>query len=183
MNITDDQRGQDSTRRHDAVRASRRAASGRVTAAAAAAAAVAVAALGLTACTLPAGSPAPAPAKTVTQQSSAPARSTAAAHQGNKSSHASSGKHESATRGLPEYQPSSVVSKTSTSTVLTSPDSVAKIGSFYANALANGGWHLSSSSAGSYHASFTAHRGNQGASISVYPRGGGSGISISTYPG
>jgi len=38
-----------------------------------------------------------------------------------------------------------------------------------------------SSSAGSYHASFTAVRDHRGASISVYPLSGGSGISISTY--
>lgn len=84
--------------------------------------------------------------------------------------------------GLPDYQPSKVVSKTSGSTVLESSDSVRTIGEFYADALAKGGWQVTTSSAGSYHASFTAHRGDEGTSISVYPRLGGSGISISTYP-
>jgi uncharacterized integral membrane protein len=83
---------------------------------------------------------------------------------------------------LPDYQPSNVVSKTSASTVLESSASVRTIGEFYAGALAQGGWHVVSSSIGSYHASFTAYRGDQGASISVYPRWGGSGISVSTYP-
>jgi hypothetical protein len=83
---------------------------------------------------------------------------------------------------LPDYQPSKVVSKTSASTVLESSESVRTIGEFYAGALANGGWHVISSSVGSYHASFTAYRGDQGASISVYPQADGSGISVSTYP-
>jgi hypothetical protein len=83
---------------------------------------------------------------------------------------------------LPDYQPSKVVSKTWASTVLESSGSVRTIGEFYAGALAKGGWHVISSSAGPYHASFTAYRGGQGASISVYPRGDGSGISVSTYP-
>jgi hypothetical protein len=83
---------------------------------------------------------------------------------------------------LPDYQPSKVVSKTSASTVLESSDSVRTIGEFYAGALAKGGWHVISSSVGPYHASFTAYRGDQGASISVYPRWGGSGISVSTHP-
>jgi hypothetical protein len=82
----------------------------------------------------------------------------------------------------PDYQPSKVVSKTSASSVLESSDSVRTIGEFYAGALAKGGWHVISSSVGSYHASFTAYRGDQGASISVYPLGAGSGISVSTYP-
>jgi hypothetical protein len=83
---------------------------------------------------------------------------------------------------LPDYQPSTVVSKTWASTVLESSGSVRTIGECYAGARARGGWHVTSSSAGPYHASFTAYRGDQGASISVYPRGDGSGISVSTYP-
>ena len=75
-----------------------------------------------------------------------------------------------------------MVSSSASSTVLTSPDSVQKIGAFYSGALAKGGWHVTSSSTGAYHASFTADRGGEGASISVYPRAGGSGISISTHP-
>jgi hypothetical protein len=177
MNITD---GQSSTRRHDPAGASPRTARSRVLIAAAAAAVAA--ALGLTACAAPTLASAPQPTTTVTQKAAAPARSTAAADTGNQSGHASRGTHKSAAGKLPEYQPSSVVSKTSTSTVLSSSASVTKIGAFYAHALAKGGWQVTSSSAGSYHASFTAHRTGEGASISVYPRSGGSGISISTYP-
>ena len=66
--------------------------------------------------------------------------------------------------------------------MLTSPDSVSKIGEFYRNALAVGGWHVSSSSTSAYHASFAAYRSDEGVSVSVYSRGSGSGISISTHP-
>jgi hypothetical protein len=66
--------------------------------------------------------------------------------------------------------------------VLKSPDSVEKVGAFYKSALASGGWDTTSSSMGSFHASFTAHRAHEGVSISVYPGFGGSGISISQYP-
>ena len=83
---------------------------------------------------------------------------------------------------LPDYQPSTVVSKTAASTVLTSPDPVSKIGAFYTDALAKGGWQVMSSSTSAYHARFTASRSHEGASISVYSRGSGSGISISTHP-
>jgi hypothetical protein len=66
--------------------------------------------------------------------------------------------------------------------VLTSPDSVTQIGNFYKDALAKGGWQIRSSSGSAYNASFSAHRANEGVSISVYPRGAGSGISIATHP-
>jgi hypothetical protein len=83
---------------------------------------------------------------------------------------------------LPDYQPATLVSKSAYSTVLTSPDSVSKIGEFYRNALATGGWQVTASSMSAYHASFTASRSNEGVSVSVYSRGSGSGISISTHP-
>jgi hypothetical protein len=75
-----------------------------------------------------------------------------------------------------------MVSKSAYSTVLTSPDSVNKIGEFYRSALAAGGWHVTASSMSAYHASFTAYRSNEGVNVSVYSRGSGSGISISTHP-
>jgi hypothetical protein len=83
---------------------------------------------------------------------------------------------------LPDYRPSTVVSDSGSTTVLKSPDSVSKIGAFYRNALASGGWDTTSSSMGSFHASFTAHRAHEGVSISVYPRFGGAGVSVSRYP-
>jgi len=124
----------------------------------------AFAAVGLTACAAPGG----IPAATVTVTQAAPAGQASAAD-------------TSATGKLPDYQPSTVVSRSEYSTVLTSPDRVSKIGTFYQNALATGGWQVASNSMGPYHASFTAYRGHEGASISVYSRWGGSGISISTY--
>jgi hypothetical protein len=66
--------------------------------------------------------------------------------------------------------------------VLASPDSVAQVGTFYKDALAKGGWQIRSASSSAYNASFSAHRGNEGVSISVYARAGGSGISIATHP-
>jgi len=66
--------------------------------------------------------------------------------------------------------------------MLTSPDSVSKIGEFYQKAMATGGWHVASSSMSAYHASFGAYRSNEGVSDSVYSRGSGSGISISMHP-
>jgi hypothetical protein len=83
---------------------------------------------------------------------------------------------------LPDYQPSTVVSKSAHSTVLKSPDPVSKIGDFYRKALATGRWRMTSSSMSAYQASFSAYRGNEGVSVSVYSRGTGSGISISTHP-
>jgi hypothetical protein len=149
------------------------AAGARTTASAAVAAAVL--AVGLAAC---GGINGPAASPTTTVTATAPASQASA-----PASQASAAAPSPDTTGkLPDYQPATMVSKTSTSTVLTSPDSVAKVGAFYADVLAKGGWHVISSSVGSLHASFTVSHDHQGASISVYPRLGGSGISISTYP-
>jgi plastocyanin domain-containing protein len=141
---------------------------------------VALAAMGLTACA--AGTPAAAPATTVTQTaqpSSAPVVSSPAAV---PSAQASGSADSSSAGRLPDYQPSTVVSKSEYSTVLTSPDSVGKVGEFYRKALAAGGWHVTSSSMSAYQASFSANRSNEGVNVSVYSRGSGSGISISTHP-
>jgi hypothetical protein len=83
---------------------------------------------------------------------------------------------------IPDYQPSTVLTKSPYSTVLESPDSVSQVGAFYEGALKKDGWDIGSKSSSSYHASFTAHRTGEGASISVYPRESGSGISINTHP-
>jgi hypothetical protein len=173
-----------------------------------AAAAVAVAAVGLTACAASGGTPAAAPATTVTQTAQAspppaasshtaapgpaPAASSPTAAPGPAPAASSPTATPSAPAGgpagsssagkLPDYQPSTVVSESEYSTVLTSPDSVSKVGQFYRNALATSGWHVTSSSMSAYHASFTADRSHQGVSISVYSTGSGSGVSISTHP-
>lgn len=150
------------------------------------AAAAVAAAVGLTACAASGGAPAAAPATTVTQTAQAsppPAASSPAA----APSAPASGSADSSSAGrLPDYQPSTVVSKTVVSksvysVVLMSPDSVGKIGEFYRNALATGGWHVTSSSTSAYHASLAAYRSNEGVNVSVYSRGSGSGISINTH--
>jgi len=136
--------------------------------------AVACAAVGLGAC---GGQSSPAPAKTVTTTAAAsqpPAASSSAA----ATSAPATG---SATGTLPEYQPSTVLTKSPGYTLLKSPDSVDKINAFYKNALAQAGWHVISSSTGPYHGSFTVDRGSEGATISVYPVGSASEISVSTH--
>jgi hypothetical protein len=150
-----------------------------------AAGAVAFAAVSLAACTAPSGAPAAAPTKTVTQSASAnhaaAASSSTAAPSG--PAEGSNGTVDTSSTGkLPDYQPSTVVSKSMYATVLTSPDPVGEIAAFYQKALGTGGWHVLSTSMGPYHASFTAYLSNEGASISVYSSGRGSGISISTHP-
>lgn len=149
-------------------------------------AAVAVAGLlaaGVAACSASAGGSAAAPDKTVTRSapaSEAPAAKPSAAKPESRARD-TSGDASAATGKLPDYQPATVVSKNGHTTVLTSPDSLAKIGEFYKKALASGGWDTTASSMSAYHASFTAHRAHKGVNISVYPRSGGSGISISHY--
>jgi hypothetical protein len=151
-------------------------------------ASVAVASLlaaGVAACSAGGGGSAAAPTKTVTASapaSQAPAASSAAATPASSANDTSAGASASTTGKLPDYRPSTVVSDSGTTTVLKSPDSVSKIGEFYKNALASGGWDTTSSSMGFFHASFTAHRSHEGVSISVYPRFGSTGISISRYP-
>jgi hypothetical protein len=147
--------------------------------------AAACGAVGLAACSAPGGAPAATATKTVTQNApaspaAAPSSPKAAA---STPANGSSGTADASAAGkLPDYKPSTVVSKSAGSTVLASSDSVHKVGAFYRKALAAGGWHVASSSMSSYHASFTADRGHEGVSISVYARAGGSGISISTHP-
>ena len=113
------------------------------------------------------------------QTSSAPAQTSNAPAQTNGGAAQRTGGQSAE---LPDYKPSTVVSKTAGATILTSPDNVSKIGAFYRDALARGGWHTVSSSSGPYNASFTARRPGQGASGSVYPRGSGAGISITVHP-
>ncbi len=147
-----------------------------------AAAAVAVTAVGLSACAASGGAPAATPTKTVTQTAQASPAPAASKPTAAPSAPASRPADSSSAGKLPDYQPSTVVSKSAYSIVLTSPDSVSKIGAFYRNALATGGWHVTSSSMSAYHASLAAYRSNEGVSVSVYSRGSGSGISISTHP-
>jgi hypothetical protein len=148
-----------------------------------AAVAAAGAAVSLAACSAAGSAPAaPAPAATHAAATPAAASQAPAAASPAVAAPAAGGGGTAAGGQLPDYQPSTVVSKSASSTVLTSPDPVGKIGAFYRDALARDGWHVTSSSTSAYHASFTAQRSSEGASISVYSRGSGSGISISTHP-
>jgi hypothetical protein len=141
--------------------------------------------VGVAACGVTFGESAGSPARTAAESapaSHAPGAKSAQAKSASRA-HDTSAEASAATTGkLPDYQPATIVSKSSTTTVLKSPDSLTKVGTFYKDALARGGWDTTSASMGSFHASFTAHRAHEGVSISVYPRFGGSGISISQYP-
>jgi nucleoid-associated protein YgaU len=140
-------------------------------------------AAGVAACGASAGGSAAAPAQpaaTSAPASQAPAAKSPAA-KAQSPSKDTPADDSAATGPLPDYHPATVVSKSGSTTVLKSPRSLAKIGAFYKKALARGGWDTTASSMSSYHASFTAHRGHEGVNISVYPRAGESGISISRY--
>ena len=98
------------------------------------------------------------------------------------SSGTASGNESPSTSKPADYQPSKVVSSSPSSTVLTSPDTVTKVADFYKAELPKSGWHVTSSTIGAYSATFTATRGNEGANVSIYHTGSGSGISINTHP-
>jgi hypothetical protein len=83
---------------------------------------------------------------------------------------------------VPAYEPSTVVSRSARSLVLSSTDPVAKVGSFYATKLAGGGWVVVSKVVTPTSANFTVKKNGQGASVAVAPKAGGSSISISSYP-
>jgi hypothetical protein len=136
------------------------------------------------------GSPGGSATKTVTAKQSAPANTSSSSASAPSSTSASSSNATPAASGngastsdapVPDYKPSTIISKAPDSTVLTSPDSVAKIGSYYKAVLAKGGWQVRSAAVTTGSASFSAHRSGEGVTISVYPQASGSGISISTH--
>ncbi|MGZ4523133.1 MAG: hypothetical protein ACXVXP_14415 [Mycobacteriaceae bacterium] len=88
----------------------------------------------------------------------------------------------SAAGEIPIYQPSTLVSQSMGSTVLSSTDSVGKVSDFYLAAVDKGGWQIVSKSVTAYSASLTVKRSGRGASISIATSGPGTVISISTYP-
>jgi hypothetical protein len=148
----------------------------------AAAAVAGLLAVGVAACGTTFGESTSSPAKTESAAASQAPAAKSSATKAKAATHDTSAQASAAMERLPDYQPATVISKSTTTTVLKSPDSLTKIGTFYKDALARGGWDTTSSSMGFFHASFTAHRSHEGVSISVYPRFGGSGISISEYP-
>jgi hypothetical protein len=84
--------------------------------------------------------------------------------------------------GVPNYQPSSVVSQAPGSTTLSSSDSVEKVTAFYLNVIHAGRWHTVSQSVTGHNASLTIKKSHQGASILISPTGSHTVISISTNP-
>lgn len=143
------------------------------------AASVVALALGLAACGGSGGTTTTSSTQTVTASSTATVSASAPSASGTSSAPAAADR--SGEQPIPDYQPSSVVSKSAYATTLTSPDPVSKIGSFYADVLAKDGWQITSKETSDYSASFTAHRSGEGATVSVYSRGSGAGISITTH--
>jgi hypothetical protein len=85
-------------------------------------------------------------------------------------------------RGIPNYEPSTVVSHSASSRTLHSPDPVNKVSAFYVDSLDKRGWETVSKSLTKYSANLTVKKAGKGASISIATAGTGSTISISTYP-
>jgi hypothetical protein len=59
---------------------------------------------------------------------------------------------------------------------------VSKVNAFYAAALANNGWKMTSKTVTSRSANFVATRSGQGVTVAIASTGSGASISISTYP-
>jgi hypothetical protein len=83
--------------------------------------------------------------------------------------------------GVPAYQPSRTVKRSSQSLILFSPDSVAKVHSFYSSTLASGGWITVSKEALSDREIFTVRRGTVVASVLLAPKGSGTAVEIAAY--
>jgi len=79
---------------------------------------------------------------------------------------------------IPEYKPSTVLSSVSGTTVLKSPDSVAKVAAFYENALKSGGWQWHTTARSAYSAHFEAAKGSAHAVIQISSAGQGVSIAV-----
>ena len=85
--------------------------------------------------------------------------------------------------GIPIYEPSTVVSKSSREGTFRSPDSVERVTAFYLDVVDKGDWKTISEAVTNHNASLTLGKSGKGASISIYPAGAAAtGITISTYP-
>ncbi|HEX9033350.1 MAG TPA: hypothetical protein VF834_16040, partial [Streptosporangiaceae bacterium] len=83
---------------------------------------------------------------------------------------------------LPDYTPSTVVSRAMGHVQLTTPDSVRQVTAFYDRALSQGGWSIISASKTTYSTNITATRGHTGTTLAIASAGSlGTSISISTY--
>jgi hypothetical protein len=83
------------------------------------------------------------------------------------------------TATFPAYQPATVTALRST-TVLRSPDPVAKVTAFYVTALRRGGWRAATSNPGGRAAKLVARKGAQTVTIAIVPAGRGSSITVET---
>lgn len=85
--------------------------------------------------------------------------------------------------GIPYYQPSTLVSQSTGSTILGTQDPIRKVAAFYSHVVDTGGWTVVSRAVTQNGASFTIKKSGEGASIAVGRGTAGwrTGISISTY--
>ncbi|MBO0822803.1 MAG: hypothetical protein J2P27_02965 [Actinobacteria bacterium] len=89
---------------------------------------------------------------------------------------------ESSIAGIPFYKPSHLEFHAGRSALLTTPDSVSKVSSFYVNQVDKTGWTTVSKSVTAFSGNLTVKKPGQGATISISPSGSGSRVSISAYP-
>lgn len=83
--------------------------------------------------------------------------------------------------GVPAYQPSRTIKRSSHYLVLFSPDSEAKVRSAYPSMFAGGGWAIVAREMIPNGEIFTARRGTTVASVEVGAKGSGASIVIGTY--
>jgi hypothetical protein len=86
--------------------------------------------------------------------------------------------------GLPNYQPSTVVSESRGATVLRTSDPIDKVSAYYINLIDTGGWQAVSQTVTGHAANLVVKKSGQGASITISsnPAGPQTLIVISTYP-
>lgn len=138
--------------------------------------------IGVTACGGGGSSSGTAATSTTTSAAASRTTSTVTSAEPTTTATATATSAESAAGEIPIYQPSTLVSQATGSTVLSSTDSVGKVSDFYLAAVDKGGWQIVSKSVTAYSASLTVKRSGRGASISIATSGPGTVISISTYP-
>lgn len=86
-----------------------------------------------------------------------------------------------ASGSLPEYRPSSVISKATGHVLLTTSASLAQVTAFYEAELSKGGWTIISSAKTTFSTNITARRDHTGTTLAIVATGPTTSISISTY--
>ena len=97
---------------------------------------------------------------------------------------ACAGKPSPSEAGLPNDQPSTVVSESRGATVLRTSDPIDKVSAYYINLIDTGGWQAVSRTVTGHAANLVVKKSGQGASITISsnPAGPQTLIVISTYP-